>query len=97
MHCNLITGDTPLTNKADLVIAVKRHSMEPIYYDGDKLLVKKQTELNIGEICVFIINGESFVKELGKGKLISHNKQYQDIYCSDYDNMITVGKVIGSI
>lgn len=89
--------DTPLNNKADLVIAVRGHSMEPTYYDGDKLLVKKQSELNIGEIGVFIINGESFVKELGKDRLISHNKQYQDIHCSDYDNMITVGKVIGSI
>ena len=79
------------------MIAVKRHSMEPIIYDGEKLLVMKQSELNIGEIGVFIINGESFVKELGKGKLVSHNKQYQDIYCSDYDNMITIGKVIGSI
>ena len=89
--------DTPLNNKADLVIAVRGHSMEPTYYDGDKLLVKKQSELNIGEIGVFIINGESFVKELGKDRLISHNKQYQDIHCSDYDNMITVGKVIGII
>lgn len=89
--------DTPLNNKADLVIAVRGHSMEPTYYDGDKLLVKKQSELNIGDIGVFIINGESFVKELGKDRLISHNKQYQDIHCSDYDNMFTVGKVIGSI
>lgn len=89
--------DTPLNNKADLVIAVRGHSMEPTYQDGDKLLVKKQSELNIGDIGVFIINGESFVKELGKDKLISHNKQYQDIHCSDYDNMTTVGKVIGSI
>ena len=98
LDCTAISlPDTPLTNKADIVIAVRGHSMEPTYYDGDKLLVKKQSELNIGDIGVFIINGESFVKELGKGKLISHNKQYQDIYCSDYDNMITVGKVIGSI
>ena len=97
LDCTAISlPDTPLNNKADLVIAVKGHSMEPTYYDGDKLLVKKQSELNIGEIGVFIINGESFVKELGKDKLISHNKQYQDIHCSDYDNMTTVGKVIGS-
>lgn len=89
--------DTPLNNKADLVIAVRGHSMEPTYYDGDKLLVKKQSELNIGDIGVFIINGESFVKELGKDRLISHNKQYQDIHCNDYDKMVTVGKVIGSI
>ena len=98
LDCTAISlPDTPLNNKADLVIAVRGHSMEPTYYDGDKLLVKKQSELNIGEIGVFIINGESFVKELGKDKLISHNKQYQDIHCSDYDNMTTVGKVIGSI
>ena len=91
LDCTAISlPDTPLTNKADLVIAVRGHSM-------DKLLVKKQAELNIGDIGVFIINDESFVKELGKDKLISHNKQYQDIHCSDYDNMITVGKVIGSI
>ena len=89
--------DTPLNNKADLVIAVRGHSMEPTYQDGDKLLVKKQSELNVGDIGVFIINGESFVKELGKDRLISHNKQYQDIHCNDYDKMVTVGKVIGSI
>lgn len=64
---------------------------------GDKLLVKKQSELNIGDIGILIINGESFVKEPGKDKLISHNKQYQDIHCSDYDNITIVGKVIGSI
>lgn len=97
LECTAITlPDTPLNNNADLVIAVKGHSMEPTYQDGDKLLVKKQSELNVGDIGVFIINGESFVKELGKDRLISHNKQYQDIHCSDYDNMITVGKVIGS-
>lgn len=89
--------DTPLNNNADLVIAVRGHSMEPTYQDGDKLLVKKQSELNVGDIGVFIINGESFVKELGKDRLISHNKQYQDIHCNDYDKMVTVGKVIGSI
>ena len=98
LDCTAITlPDTPLNNNADLVIAVRGHSMEPTYYDGDKLLVKKQSELNVGDIGVFIINGESFVKELGKDRLISHNKQYQDIHCNDYDKMVTVGKVIGSI
>lgn len=98
LDCTAISlPDTPLNNKADLVIAVRGHSMEPTYYDGDKLLVKKQSELNIGDIGVFIINGESFVKELGKDRLISHNKQYQDIHCNDYDKMVTVGKVIGVI
>jgi len=64
---------------------------------GDKLLVKKQAELNKITQTLSEKAKEIFVKELGKDKLISHNKQYQDIHCSDYDNMITVGKVIGSI
>ena len=35
LDCTAISlPDTPLTNKADLVIAVRGHSMEPTYYDG---------------------------------------------------------------
>lgn len=35
LDCTAISlPDTPLTNKADLVIAVRGRSMEPTYYDG---------------------------------------------------------------
>ena len=53
--------------------------MEPLYYDGDILLVEPCKEINIGEIGIFIVDGDSFVKKLGKDILISVNEDYSDI------------------
>lgn len=76
----------------DFAIGVNGDSMEPTYHDGDTLLIKKQSEIHIGEIGIFMINGEAFVKELGDGVLISHNKKYKDIHIND--SVICLGKVI---
>lgn len=78
--------------QVDFAIGVNGDSMEPTYHDGDTLLIKKQSDINIGEIGIFMINGEAFVKELGDGVLISHNKKYEDIHIND--SVICLGKVI---
>ena len=65
--------------QVDFAIGVNGDSMEPTYYDGDTLLIKKQSEICVGETGIFMINGEAFVKELGDGVLISHNKKYKNI------------------
>lgn len=78
--------------QVDFAIGVNGDSMEPTYRDGDTLLIKKQSDTNIGEIGIFMINGEAFVKELGDGVLISHNKKYEDIHIND--SVICLGKVI---
>lgn len=77
----------------DFAIGVNGNSMEPTYSDGDTLLVKKQDSINFGEIGIFMIDGEAFVKELGNGVLISHNKDYEDKPIDE--NTICLGKVIG--
>lgn len=77
----------------DFAIGVNGNSMEPTYSDGDTLLIKKQDSINVGEIGIFMIDGEAFVKELGNGVLISHNKNYQDR--SIDENTVCLGKVIG--
>ena len=77
----------------DFAIGVNGDSMEPTYHDGDTLLIKKQSEIHIGEIGIFMINGEAFVKELGDSVLISHNKEYSDIKIKK--DIICMGKVIG--
>ena len=41
-----------------------------------------------------MINGEAFVKELGDGVLISHNKKYKDINLTE--NTVCIGKVIST-
>lgn len=78
----------------DFAIGVNGDSMEPTYHDGDTLLIKKQSDINIGEIGIFMINGEAYVKELGDSVLISHNKKYKDIPLTN--NTICIGKVIST-
>ncbi|MCR0329935.1 XRE family transcriptional regulator [[Clostridium] innocuum] len=78
--------------QVDFAIGVNGDSMDPTYHDGDTLLIKKQSDINTGEIGIFMINGEAFVKELGDGVLISHNKKYKDIRIND--SVICLGKVI---
>ena len=79
--------------KASFAIGVNGDSMEPTYYDGQTVLVQKLDKINIGEIGIFMIDGEAFVKELGNGVLISHNKKYDDIKITE--DTICIGKVIG--
>lgn len=79
----------------DFAIGVNGNSMVPTYSDGDTLLVKKQDSINVGEIGIFMIDGEAFVKELGNGVLISHNKEYEDIVFDSSMNIKCIGEVIG--
>ena len=71
--------------------------MEPLYNDGDILLVKAQEVVEIGEIGIFIINNESFVKKAGEDRLISINPEYDDIIIHESDRLRCVGKVIGKV
>ena len=87
--------DTPESRKADLVIEISGDSMEPTYHNGDNVLVRLQPSVDIGEIGVFVKDSEGYIKELGKNRLISHNKEYEDIILNEYANINCVGKVIG--
>lgn len=82
--------------KADFAVGVNGDSMMPTYYDGQTLLIKKQDQIRIGEIGLFVIDGEAYIKELEKNKLISHNKNYPDILFNEMMNITCVGKVLGS-
>ena len=71
--------DIPEYRKADYAIGVNGDSMEPVYHDGDMLLVEMSDEIRVGEIGIFSLNGECYVKKLGKGELISLNPKYANI------------------
>ncbi len=87
--------DTPTARKADFVIGVDGDSMEPDFYDGDKVFVKKTTDLDIGDIGIFLKGSDCYLKELGEDRLISHNKTYKDIYADE--EIRRIGKVIGKV
>lgn len=88
-------ADTPESRKADLVIEINGNSMEPTYHNGDNVLVRLQPSVDIGEIGVFVKGSEGYIKELGKNRLISRNKEYEDIIFNEYSDIHCVGKVIG--
>ena len=53
--------------------------MEPLYYDGDMLLIEPTCQVDIGEIGIFIVGDKAYVKKLGNGELISLNTGYENI------------------
>ena len=90
-----IEVDKELAKGADFVIGVNGDSMQPTFSDGDKVLVKKQDTIKIGEIGIFIDGNDCYIKEKGKNCLVSHNKEYGII--PGTDTMRCVGKVIGKV
>lgn len=84
---------------SQFAIKVSGDSMEPDYYDGDVVFIKRQIDLEPGEIGVFILNNGGYIKELKQDGyttyLHSHNPKYEDIQIHEYDDLRVVGKVIG--
>jgi len=91
----LAIPDTPENRKVDYAIKVSGDSMEPDYYDGDIVLVSQNVELNHGDVGIFIVNNNAYIKEYGETELISRNPEVSNIVISEYDNIVCMGKVVG--
>lgn len=91
--------DTPEARKADFALTIKGNSMEPVYLDGDIVLVKEQSAIDIGQIGIYIIEGNGYIKKYGGDRLISLNAEYDDIIFAEHDEerIRCVGKVIGRV
>ena len=87
----------PEYEAADFAIDVNGDSMEPDFSHEDIALVQRDAEMRIGDIGVFIVNGDAFIKELGEKELISRNKDYKNIPIHEGDNVVCMGKVIGKV
>lgn len=85
--------DNPLTRRASFGVPVSGNSMEPRYHDKDILILDGSEEIEPGEIGVFSIDGEGYVKELGNGELIPLNSAYDNIPLTG--NIRCHGRVIG--
>lgn len=83
--------------KADYCLTIKGNSMSPKFNNGDVILVKDQSSVDIGQICVYNINNSGYVKKYGGDKLISLNPEYDDIIIpSGVDDVVKCcGLVIG--
>lgn len=71
--------DIPEYRRAAYAVKVSGRSMEPLYCDGDMLLIEPACEIEIGEIGIFNVGGQAYVKKLGENELISLNEEYANI------------------
>ena len=83
--------------RADEIITVNGDSMLPTFMDGDDLLVEHTEALEPGEIGVFVVAGEGYVKEYQRDGLHSHNPKYKTIRPTEDDNIHCIGRVLGVV
>ena len=93
----LLVPESAEAEQADFVISVSGDSMEPTYHDGDKVFVEKCDAVDVGEVGIFVVNGDSYIKELGSKCLISHNEKYKPIRIGENDSVYCYGRVIGIV
>lgn len=81
--------------KADYAITVEGESMSPDFNEGDIVLVKRQSNIDIGQVGIFIFNNEGFIKEAGDGCLISRNSKFKNIVPKEDEQIECIGLVLG--
>ena len=87
--------DETVPKETDFAIKISGDSMTPRFVDGQIVFIKEQQTLEIGEIGIFGLNGDSYIKKLGHGELISLNPKYDPIKIDEYSSFYTFGKVVG--
>ena len=79
--------------EGDLVITgISDHAQDAL---GDLVYVEKSQIINIGDIGIFMLNNECYIKEAGENGLISHNSKYTLI--PGNKNIHCIGKVLGKV
>ena len=85
-------------DRADCVFAVNGDSMEPVYHDGDLVLVERipdAPDLSDGEIGAFIVRNETYIKKYAEDGLHSLNPAYPVMKFSDEEAVYVIGRVVG--
>ena len=87
--------DETVPKEAEFAVKVSGDSMTPRFVDRQIVFVKEQQTLDVGEIGVFALDGDSYIKKLGRGVLLSLNPKYKPIKIHEYSSLYTFGKVVG--
>ena len=80
-------------------VKISGDSMEPEFQNGQIAWVLKQESVENGEIGIFVLNGDAYIKKLQDDKdgvfLISLNEKYPPIPVKEHDRFDILGKVVG--
>lgn len=89
--------DNEKTRTADFALRISGNSMEPKYHDGDIVLVEDTESVEIGELGIFVMDGNGYFKKFGGDRLISLNPDYGDILLRGYTDIVCCGRVVGKL
>ncbi len=89
----LLVQENEATRQASFCVPVSGDSMEPRYHHGDLLMIDAGAAPGPGDIGLFTVDGEGYVKACGAGCLVSLNPAYPNIPLTE-DTRCN-GKVIG--
>ena len=91
--------ESAVPSGADFGIRIKGNSMHPTIEDGAIVFVRKQPDLQNGQIGIFMIDGEAVCKRyFRKGNLVtlrSDNPEYTDIIIKPFQEFYVAGHVLG--
>lgn len=91
--------ELPIDIDADFVVPIYGDSMEPEYHSGDYVFVKLSVELSNGDIGVFELCGDAYIKKLiiddSGAYLHSLNANYDDIPVDADSDFRIIGEVVG--
>ncbi len=87
--------ETPQSRKADFILTVDGYSMEPRFYEDDLVLVRIQPDIDDGQIGIFRLNGEGYIKKKQGNRLVSLNPKYPDLIINSEDYQC-FGLVLGT-
>lgn len=82
----------------DFALQVNGDSMEPLFEDKEIIFVDKTKQINSGQIGIFVIDGEAYLKKVfinEEGiRLVSLNSKYPDLFFDKNNDIKVAGKVI---
>lgn len=93
-----ISADKVPSSPYDLILKVNGDSMEPLFQNHEYIFVRKTTEIRNGQIGVFIVDNEAYLKkayiEKDHLRLVSLNKAYNDLLFDSLNDIKVVGVVV---
>lgn len=95
MQGTINVEESDKSKQADYCIGVSGDSMSPMFEDGDVVLVKNTSDIQVDDIGIFQRDNEIYIKQYSHEGLVSVNKSYPIM--SREQVAICLGKVIGKV
>lgn len=80
---------------SDFALRIRGDSMSPNFNDNDIVFVRQGVHIESGQVGVWCINGEGYLKMLQGNKLVSYNSKYEPIVINEFDRVFPAGRVVG--